>query len=65
MIILMVEEINGLPAHVLLVHAVVIVIPLAALLTVLSALWPAARRRLGIVTPIVALIALILVPVSI
>ena len=64
MIILMVEEINGLPAHVLLVHAVVIVIPLAALLTVLSALWPAARRRLGIVTPIVALIALILVPVT-
>jgi hypothetical protein len=64
MIILMVEEINGLPAHVLLVHAVVVVIPVAALLTVLSALWPAARRRLGIVTPIVALIALILVPVT-
>ena len=64
MIILMVEVINGLPAHVLLVHAVVIFIPVAALLTVLSALWPAARRRLGIVTPIVALIALILVPVT-
>ena len=60
----MVEEINGLPAHVLLVHAVVILIPLAALLTVLSAIWPAARRRLGIITPLAGLIALILVPVA-
>lgn len=64
MIVLMVEEINGLPAHILLVHAVVIFIPLAALLTALSALWPAARRRLGILTPIVALFALILVPIT-
>src|ERR1700712_2957278 len=57
-------EINGLPAHILLIHLVVIGIPLAALLTVLSALWPAARRRLGIVTPIVALGALIMVPIT-
>jgi hypothetical protein len=57
-------EINGLPAHILLIHLVVIGIPLAALLTILSALWPAARRRLGIVTPIVALGALIMVPVT-
>jgi len=60
----MVNEINGLPAHILLVHAVVILIPLAALLTVLSAVWPAARRRLGIITPLTALVALILVPVA-
>ena len=51
-------EINGLPVHVLVVHAVVALVPLAALLTVLSAVWPAARRRLGIVTPLVALLAL-------
>ncbi len=57
-------EINGLPAHILLIHLVVIGIPLAALLTVLSAVWPAARRRLGIVTPIVALGALIMVPIT-
>ncbi|MGS0687833.1 DUF2231 domain-containing protein [Nakamurella sp. GG22] len=50
-------EINGLPVHVLVVHAVVALIPLAALLTVLSAVWPAARRRLGVVTPLVALLA--------
>ena len=56
--------INNLPAHVLLVHVVVVFIPLAALLLILSALWPAARRRLGIVTPVVALIALIFVPLT-
>ena len=58
------SEISGLPAHILLIHLVVIGIPLAALLTVLSALWPAARRRLGILTPIVALGALITVPIT-
>ena len=57
-------EFNGLPLHVLLVHFVVIVVPLAALCTVLAAAWPAARRRLGIVTPIIALGALIAVPIT-
>ncbi|HWC80392.1 MAG TPA: hypothetical protein VG756_10555 [Pseudonocardiaceae bacterium] len=56
--------INGLPAHVLLVHAVVVFVPLAAILLVLSALWPAARRRLGILTPITALVALVFVPLT-
>ncbi|HVV18490.1 MAG TPA: hypothetical protein VHF06_03595 [Pseudonocardiaceae bacterium] len=54
--------INGLPAHVLLVHAVVVLVPLAAILLVLSALWPAARRRLGILTPIAALVAVVVIP---
>jgi hypothetical protein len=36
--------ISGLPAHVLLVHALVVLAPLTALLEVLCALWPAARR---------------------
>ncbi len=57
-------EFNGLPAHVLLVHLVVVGIPVAALLTVLSALWPAARRRLGLATPVIALLALVSVPVT-
>lgn len=60
----MVNEINGLPAHVLLVHGIIVLIPLAAVMTILSAVWPAARRRLGIFTPLVALAALILVPVA-
>lgn len=54
--------INGLPAHVLLVHIVVVFVPLAALLLILSAVWPSARRRLGVITPIVALIALAAIP---
>src|SRR6195952_5225065 len=59
-----VTEINGLPAHILLVHLVVVGLPVAALLTVLSAVWPAARLRLGIITPIVAGLALITVPIT-
>ncbi|WP_104089383.1 hypothetical protein [Cryobacterium sp. N19] len=58
-------EFNGLPLHVLIVHAVVIVVPLAALCTLLTAFWPAVRRRLGIVTPLVALAALALVPLAV
>lgn len=60
----MINEVNGLPTHILLVHAVVVLIPLAALLTVLAAAWPAARRRLGVITPLVALAALIVVPIT-
>ena len=58
-------EFNGLPLHVLIVHAVVIVVPLAALCLLLTAFWPTARRRLGIVTPLVALAALLLVPLAV
>jgi hypothetical protein len=57
-------KINGLPAHVLLVHAVVVFVPLAALMLVASAVWPAARAKLGFLTPAVALVALILVPIT-
>ncbi|ALX66629.1 DUF2231 domain-containing protein [Microbacterium sp. XT11] len=57
-------EIAGLPLHPLLVHAVVVLIPLTALALVLGALVPAARRRLGLVTPLAALIVLALLPVT-
>ncbi|MEX0426832.1 hypothetical protein AB3X52_04295 [Nocardioides sp. DS6] len=55
---------DGIPAHPLLVHAVVVLLPLTALALVLHTLWPAARRRLGIVTPLAALAVLVLVPVT-
>jgi hypothetical protein len=58
------STINGLPAHVLLVHVVVVLIPLTALLVLLSAFWPAARRRLGLVTGGVAMLTLITVPIT-
>lgn len=57
-------QIDGLPAHVLVVHVVVVGVPLSALLVVASALWPAARRRLGLATPAVALVTLLSVPVA-
>jgi uncharacterized membrane protein len=53
-----------LPLHPLVVHLTVVLIPLAALSVVLAAVWPAARRRLGILPPILALLALILVPIT-
>ncbi|AAT89118.1 hypothetical protein ATY41_05685 [Leifsonia xyli subsp. xyli] len=56
-------EINGLPLHPLLVHFVVVLVPLAAICTVLVPIWPAARRRLGIVTPLLALLNMVLVPI--
>lgn len=38
---------SGLPVHVLVVHAVVVLVPLAVLAAVTVAVWPAARRRFG------------------
>jgi len=58
------ETLFGLPAHPLIVHATVVLVPLGALLVLLHAFWPAARRRLGIVTPLVALVGLVLTPLS-
>ena len=61
---LAIDKINDLPAHILLVHAVVVLLPLAAIALALSVLWPTARRRLGIVTPLLALVGLVLVPIT-
>lgn len=58
------HQIDGLPTHVLLVHAVVVLVPLAALLLVLSAVWPAFQRRAGIAVPVLALVALVCVPIT-
>ena len=60
----MLDTINGVPAHVLLVHAVVVLLPLAALLAVLGAVWPAARRRLGVLTPLTALVSVLFIPLT-
>ncbi|MDT7803930.1 MAG: hypothetical protein QOI78_7363 [Actinomycetota bacterium] len=56
--------VNGLPAHILLVHAIVVLLPLAALLLVLSALWPAARAKLAGPNAILAVLVVILVPIT-
>jgi hypothetical protein len=48
------DEILGLPAHPLLVHGAVVLVPLAATGVALIAFWPAARFRLGYVVLAIA-----------
>lgn len=57
-------KISGLPAHILLVHVVVTVVPLAAALVVVAAVWPAARRWLNWLPVLAALGALASVPIT-
>lgn len=54
----------GLPLHPLVVHATEVIVPLAALLVVLTAAWPRFRRWSGYLTLAVTVVALILVPIS-
>ncbi|MDF3298574.1 DUF2231 domain-containing protein [Streptomyces tropicalis] len=56
--------INGLPAHILLVHFVIVLVPLTAVALVVCALWPAGARRLGLVLPLLALVTLASVPLT-
>ena len=56
--------VNGLPAHVLFVHFVVVLVPLSALALVVSALWPKAARRLGLILPVLAFVTLLSVPLT-
>ncbi|MFF4210440.1 DUF2231 domain-containing protein [Streptomyces sp. NPDC001796] len=56
--------VNGLPAHVLFVHFVVVLVPLSALALVVGALWPKAARRLGLILPVLAFVTLVTVPLT-
>lgn len=57
--------VNGLPAHVLLVHFVVVLVPLTALLVIVCALWPAARRGQTVwLTLILAVVTMVLTPIT-
>ncbi|WP_456846398.1 DUF2231 domain-containing protein [Cellulomonas sp. P5_C6] len=58
------NEVNGLPTHILLVHAVVVLLPLAAVLVAVTAWWPVLRRRLGVITPILTVGSTLLVPLT-
>ncbi|AFM19907.1 hypothetical protein Mycch_5222 [Mycolicibacterium chubuense NBB4] len=58
------STVNGLPAHVLLVHFLVALAPLTAVLAVLCALWPAARRRLVWLVLALSVLCLALTPLT-
>jgi hypothetical protein len=57
-------EINGLPAHALLVHLVVVLLPLTSLAAVAVSVWPAAQRKLTFLVPLGAVVGLLAVPVT-
>ncbi len=58
------STVNGLPAHILLIHLVVVLGPLAAILAVICAVWPAARQRLIWPTLALAVTTLIVAPLT-
>ena len=61
----MVSTFNGLPAHVLLVHFVVVLAPLTAILAIVCAVWPAARQRLVWLVLVLAIATTALTPLTV
>jgi uncharacterized membrane protein len=59
------DTIAGLPAHPLLVHAIVVLVPLVALLEILCALWPPARERLVWLVLVLAAVTAGLTPLTV
>ena len=54
-------EVNGLPLHVLVVHATVVLTPLAALVALVYAVWPKYRDLLRWPAAVAAVIAVVLI----
>lgn len=60
----MFDLVNGLPVHVLVVHGVVVMLPLAVLGTLAIALRPAWRLRYGWLVVVAAAVATVLIPIA-
>lgn len=58
------STLGGLPAHILLVHAVVVLAPLTALLVIGAGVWAAMRRRLVWLILALAVIVVALTPLT-
>lgn len=56
--------VSGLPLHVLVVHAVVVLVPLSVLAAIVVAVWPAARRRIGWIAVGLTAVATICIPIA-
>ncbi len=60
----MLDTVFGLPVHPLVVHATVVLVPLAALAVLLAAVWPRFRRWAGVLPLVLATVAVVLTPLS-
>jgi len=58
------STIQGLPAHILLVHLVVVLVPLTAGLAVICAVWPSARKRLIWLVAALAVVIAVVTPLT-
>ncbi|MEU3314880.1 DUF2231 domain-containing protein [Streptomyces sp. NPDC006662] len=58
------DLVNGLPAHILLVHVVVVLAPLAAVALIVCTCFPRAAHRIGLALPVLALAVLVSVPLT-
>lgn len=56
--------VNGLPTHVLVVHAAVVLLPLSILAALVLVFVPAARKAFGLLTVCVAFVACLAVPLA-
>jgi hypothetical protein len=56
--------VSGLPLHPLLVHAVVVLLPMAALGSVLVAVWPAVRARWSWPVVVLTAVAVVAIPMA-
>jgi len=54
----------GLPVHILVVHAVVVLLPIAVVAAILVAVWRRARERFGVAVVKLTFVATVLVPVA-
>jgi uncharacterized membrane protein len=58
--------VNGLPAHALWLHLVVVFVPLTAALEIVCGLWPAARRgHLLWLTLVMAIATMVITPITV
>jgi hypothetical protein len=58
------DLINGIPAHILFVHVVVVLVPLTALALIMCAALPSVMRRFGLALPALALVSVVSVPLT-
>jgi len=58
------DTIAGLPLHPLVIHATEVIVPVAAIVVTVAALWPRFRRQAGYLPLALALASLALVPLS-